>query len=149
VKDVKGINRFRLEKGNYLLFYALLLPVIIGILALMIDLSGYWYTYAEAQKAVDAAAVAGAQGLDLEIFFKKNKVQLDPGTAPGLAGQYMSANAAGSVQLVSVYASKEQIWVVGQASYHSIFGGIFGAGTMTVTVSSSAVPEWGIDAIEQ
>src|SRR3989304_548970 len=58
-----ALTRLRSERGQALVLAALAMLVILGFAAMAIDV-GYWFSQKrEVQKAVDAAALAGAQEL--------------------------------------------------------------------------------------
>lgn len=51
------------QRGSVLIWFALLLPVLLGFLAFAIDLAYLYQTKVELQNAADAAALAGALGV--------------------------------------------------------------------------------------
>ena len=53
-------ERLHGQRGNVLVWFALLLPVLFGFMALSIDLARLYLTKVELQNAADAAALAGA-----------------------------------------------------------------------------------------
>jgi hypothetical protein len=57
-------NGRRRERGNTSVIVALSLPVLIGFLALTIDMGHLWHVRGELQNAADAAALAGALYID-------------------------------------------------------------------------------------
>jgi Flp pilus assembly protein TadG len=145
----KPINKGKHERGDYMITFAILLPVIVGVLALMFDITGLFVTRHRVQVAADAAVYAASQGIDLQLFYEKQRVELHRDVAPANAGSFLSANGGGNISLVGFYVTEDQIWVTAQGSYTPLFGAVFGAGAQTITVTSSSVPEWGIDQIEQ
>ena len=52
------------QGGNFSIAFALLLPLLIGFAALVVDLGRFWHVRRELQIAADAAALAGARDLD-------------------------------------------------------------------------------------
>jgi Flp pilus assembly protein TadG len=145
----KPINKGKHERGDYMITFAILLPVIVGVLALMFDITGLFVTRHRVQVAADVAVYAASQGIDLQLFYEKQRVELDRDVAPANAGSFLSANGGGNISLVGFYVTEDQIWVTAQGNYTPLFGAVFGAGPQTITVTSSSVPEWGIDQIEQ
>jgi uncharacterized membrane protein len=140
---------YKRERGQNVLFFAAALIPIMMLMALMIDIGGAIITYHKAQIAADSAAFAAAQGIDLKKFYSTQKIELDSAVATGLAGQYAELNSRGQLNIVGVYLSEDQIWVVGQMIYHPFFSGFVGVGKIQITVMSSSVPEFGIDKIQQ
>lgn len=53
-------ERLHGQRGNVLVWFALLLPVLFGFMALSVDLARLYLTKVELQNAADAAALAGA-----------------------------------------------------------------------------------------
>ena len=51
------------QRGTVLVLFALLLPVLLGFLAMAIDVGAWYLVQAELSKSVDAAALAGAKNI--------------------------------------------------------------------------------------
>jgi hypothetical protein len=70
-----ALTRLRSERGQALILAALAMVVLLGFAALSIDV-GYWYSQKrEVQKAVDAAALAGAQDLPDDYVMAESKAR--------------------------------------------------------------------------
>jgi hypothetical protein len=70
-----ALARLRSERGQALILAALAMVVLLGFAALSIDV-GYWYSQKrEVQKAVDAAALAGAQELPDDFVMAESKAR--------------------------------------------------------------------------
>ncbi len=54
----------RAQRGNAALLFALLLPVLLGFIALAVDFGHFWHVKNQLQNAADAASLAGARDLD-------------------------------------------------------------------------------------
>jgi Flp pilus assembly protein TadG len=52
------------QRGNVAIIFALLLPVLLGFVALVIDLGHGWQVHGQLQNAADSAALAGVRDLD-------------------------------------------------------------------------------------
>ena len=86
-----ALTRLRSERGQALVLAALAMVVILGFAALSIDV-GYWYSQKrEVQKAVDAAALAGAQELPD-----------NPAAAEAVAREYLAKNGITDEDTISV-----------------------------------------------
>lgn len=148
-RTAASVKANKRERGQNVLFFAAALIPITMLMALMIDIGGAIVTYHKAQIAVDSAAFAASQGIDLNKFYRTQKIELDSAVANGLASQYAELNSRGQLNIVGVYISKDQIWVVGEMIYHPFFSGFVGVGKININVMSSSVPEFGIDRIQQ
>jgi Flp pilus assembly protein TadG len=134
----------RSERGQILILFAVVLPVLAAMVALMVDIGGAAITYHRAQVALDAAAFAAAQAVDLDALDHTQTVQLDPYLAGQLAGQYASLNSRGQLQIVSFYVDRDTVYVTGRMVYRPLLAGAVGIGTVTARVVSSATAGFGI-----
>ena|GEM_PF-4678818 len=60
-------KRLRPEKGQVLVFSILLLPLVLGILALLVEMGNLYVHYSQLQSAADITAVAVSKKLDSEV----------------------------------------------------------------------------------
>ena len=134
----------RLERGQILILFAVVLPVLAAMVALMVDIGGAAITYHRAQVALDAAAFAAAQAVDLDALDHTQSLQLDPYVAGQFAGQYASLNSRGQLQIVSFYVDHDTVYVTGQMVYRPLLAGAVGIDTVTARVVSSATAGFGI-----
>ena len=134
----------QLQRGQILLLFAVVLPVLAAMVALMADIGGAAITYHRAQVALDAAAFAAAQAVDLDALDHTQRLQLDPYLAGQLAGQYASLNSRGQLQIVSFYVDRDTVYVTGQMMYRTLFASALGIDTVRARVVSSATPGFGI-----
>ncbi|HKI91715.1 MAG TPA: pilus assembly protein TadG-related protein, partial [Gaiellaceae bacterium] len=79
-------GRLRSESGQAILVTVLFLTVLLGAVALTLDVGAWYREQRQAQATADAAALAGAQSLPT-----------DPAQAITLAQQYANANGGGVV----------------------------------------------------
>jgi Flp pilus assembly protein TadG len=114
------------------------------MVALMVDIGGAAITYHRAQVALDAAAFAAAQAVDLDALDHTQTVQLDPYLAGQLAGRYASLNSRGQLQIVSFYVDRDTVYVTGRMVYRPLLAGAVGIDTVTARVVSSATAGFGI-----
>jgi hypothetical protein len=133
------------ERGQILFLFAASFATIMSLLMLMLDFGGAALTYQRAQVAVSAAAYAAAQGIDLQIFTSTNQIQLNPGLASSLAAQYAQLNARGGLSHLQVFVQQDQVWVVGEMEYQTLFAHAIGIPVIRVRVSASARPAYGIN----
>ena len=127
-----------------LLLFAVMLPVLGAMLALMVDIGGAAITYHRAQIALDSAAFAAAQAIDVDALDHTQQIQLDPYLAGQLAGQYASLNSQGELQILSFYVDRDTVYLTGQMTYRTLFAGAVGVHVIRARVSSSASPGFGI-----
>jgi len=139
-------NHGRLQRGQILILFAVVLPVLAAMVALMVDIGGAAITYHRAQVALDAAAFAAAQAVDLDTLDHTQRLQLDPYLAGQLAGQYASLNSRGQLQIVSFYIDRDTVYVTGQMVYRPLLAGTVGIDTVRARVVSSATAGFGIAA---
>src|SRR3989304_6214559 len=86
-----ALTRLRSERGQALVLAALAMLVILGFAAMAIDV-GYWFSQKrEVQKAVDAAALAGAQELPDDSVL-----------AETVAREYLTKNGVTDTDTISV-----------------------------------------------
>ena len=138
------VHRRRLQRGQILILFAVVLPVLAAMVALMVDIGGAAITYHRAQVALDAAAFAAAQAVDLDALDHTQTIQLDPYLAGQLAGQYASLNSRGQLQIVSFYIDRDTVYVTGQMVYRPLLAGAVGIDTVRARVVSSATAGYGI-----
>ena len=134
----------RPERGQVLVLFAVVLPVLAAMVALMVDIGGAAITYHRAQIALDSAAFAAAQAVDLDVLDHTQRVEIDPYLAGQLAGQYASLNSRGRLQIVSFYVDRDTVYVTGTMVYRTLFAGALGLDTVRARVVSSATPGYGI-----
>ena len=138
------VHRRRLQRGQILILFAVVLPVLAAMVALMVDIGGAAITYHRAQVALDSAAFAAAQAVDLDALDHTQTIQLDPYQAGQLAGQYASLNSRGQLQIVSFYIDRDTVYVTGQMVYRPLLAGAVGIDTVRARVVSSATAGFGI-----
>jgi Flp pilus assembly protein TadG len=116
---------------------ALLLPVLLGAMALGTDIAIFYFQWGNLQRAADAAALAGA-----------SKLPLDPDGAKTVARNYAGRNgiAAGEVSSVTVAADNRSITVVLTRNVPYYFGAVLGLSQSPVSARGTAglVPTGGV-----
>jgi putative Flp pilus-assembly TadE/G-like protein len=125
------------ERGQAILVTVLFLTVLMGAVALTLDV-GVWYReQRQAQATADAAALAGAQDLPANTL-----------AAYGSAQQYATANGGGVVQngitFRSDYAANDTVSVSVTRKAPGIFASVFSITSVDVSAHASAragVPE--------
>jgi Flp pilus assembly protein TadG len=137
-------NHRRPQHGQILILFAVVLPVLAAMVALMVDIGGAAITYHRAQVALDVAAFAAAQAVDLDTLDHTQRMQLDPYLAAQLAGQYASLNSRGQLQIVSFDINRDTVYVTGQMTYRPLLAGAVGIDVVRARVVSSATAGFGI-----
>ena len=132
------------QEGQVLVLFAVVLPVLAAMMALMVDIGGAAITYHRAQLALDTAAFAAAQAIDVQVLRSTQQVELDPVWAGQLAGQFASLNSRGELHIVSFSVDGDTVLIQGQMRYRTLFAGALGLDTIHARVYSSAVPGYGI-----
>jgi Putative Flp pilus-assembly TadE/G-like len=130
-------RRLAAESGQALLLTVVFLVVLIGAVALTIDIGAWYRQQRQAQATADAAALAGAQALPT-----------DPTTALSLVDQYATANGGGvapaGISFQSDYEPNDTVVVQATRTSPSFFARLFSFGLVTTHASAAAraaVPE--------
>lgn len=92
--------------------------------------------------AVDAAAVAGADGLDEGALRSSGTVQLDPARAEQLAADSLAAQPeAAKIDSSSINATTSRVTVRASATINLTLTRLFVSGDLTVSAESTARPQ--------
>src|SRR5437773_12099543 len=133
-----NMNTSRKQKGFVLVVLALLLVVLIGFLALAVDVGVLYSARTSAQEVADAAALAGA------FTFINDTKSPQPQTASDNAVQVAINNsilgqpiAAGDVNVNVDYANR-RVKVDVQSTQNTYFAKAFGVQTANVGVEAGA-----------
>ena len=146
VKRLRRIlNVVRDERGAYLALTVVGLPLAMVLVGLVVDGGLMFRAERRAVALTSAAAHAGAQQIDRDLFKATNQVLVEPGAATG-AARSMFAYAPTDVQLDQVQVSGNRVTVRATVSYATVFLRIMGVPTIRLQISSSAEPEYGIES---
>ena len=117
------------SRAQILILLALLLPVLLGAMALGTDISVFYFQWGNLQRAADAAALAGA-----------SRLPLDPDGAMATARDYVRRNgvATGEVSSVTVSADHRSLTVTLTRNVPYYFGSVLGLGQSPVSARASA-----------
>lgn len=132
------------EKGQVLLLFVAALPVLMALIALMVDIGGASIAYHRSQVTLDAATFAGAQVLEWHMYADGQRVKLDPTGAVACAHDYLRRNQQNTVIVANFYVVDETIYGMGSMEYPTLFLGGLGLDVIRVRVNSSSNPGWGI-----
>lgn len=125
------IARVRNESGQAVLVTVLFLTVIVGAVALTIDVGAWYREQRQAQATADAAALAGAQALPT-----------DPAQATALAQHYADVNGGGvlaaGITFRSDFRPNDTIMVNDARTAPSFFSRVFSIDSVTVHGSATA-----------
>ncbi len=138
-----------LEEGQILFLFAASFATIMAFIMLMMDFGGAALAYHRAQVAVDSAAYAASQGIDMQRFVETNQIHLDPGLANSLAREYANQGVNSRLSGLQIYIQDDQVWVVGEMEYRTLFAHAIGIPVIRVRVASSARPAYGINKLGQ
>jgi hypothetical protein len=116
-------------RGQIMVFYALALAALLGVTALCTDVAVMYWNWLSMQKAVDAAALAGA-----------NYLPEDPTTASSQAVNYGELNGltAAEIGSPSIAANLSSITVNAARNVPYYFGRVLGLTQQLVQVSATA-----------
>jgi Flp pilus assembly protein TadG len=94
------MNRFRRqEDGAVAVIAALCMVALVGFVALAMDVGVLFVKQTQLQKAADAAALAGAAGINLKSFTAGSCPSIGSGASASSAQQYLSANDGDAVMV--------------------------------------------------
>jgi hypothetical protein len=125
---VKGYSR-----GQTLVIFALIIPVLVGAISLGTDVSVFYFNWMQLQKAADAAAIGGA-----------NYLPDNPSAAKTTATQLALSNGIKQAEIVStsVGANNLTISIKLQRNVPYYFARVLGMTTGIVTTSATASPQF-------
>jgi Flp pilus assembly protein TadG len=116
----------REERGTTLVLVALLLAVMLGTAAFVVDLGSWFWAQRRLQSAADAATLAGAQDLPVTA------------TASSTATSYASDNVSGLDSWSPTFPTANTIEVSLSKAAPGIFSGLFGVASVTVHAHARA-----------
>ena len=131
-KELKMEKILSNQKGAVLLIFALLLIVLVGFVALGMEVGRWYLVRAELSKGVDAAALAGAKNISNPYVTVNTLVQeigrenFPPGYVETLA------SGAGSISFGSQVIDSKNIRVTGNVSAQAILTRLFGIDQIAV-----------------
>jgi Flp pilus assembly protein TadG len=127
------------QSGAVLITFAILLMVLLGFVALGTE-AGRWYLVrSELSKAVDAAALTGAQNIS-NPFVTVDTIAKQVGAENFSAGQFGTPSTdPGSVSFTTTSPQSNEVQVVGNVSAVAILARLFGIGL--IPMSSSGVAQ--------
>jgi Putative Flp pilus-assembly TadE/G-like len=120
------------ERGQALVQTVLMLTMLLGMTALVLDVGAWFRAKRQLQAATDAATLAGAQALPDT-----------PGTASQLALQYANANGGGvagaDVTISSTSGPNDTIAVDGKKTAPGFFSKVFGINIVNIRAHAKAI----------
>jgi Flp pilus assembly protein TadG len=132
----------RRERGQALLWFALMLPMLLGIIGLATDAGAVYLQRQALQLVADDAARTGAEQLDAGQLYATDQPALDPLAARQAALGYLARVAPDSV--AGVAADRQTVAVTLQCAVPLPFLAVIGLSTATVHVEGvAAVTEQG------
>ena len=134
------------NRGQYVVQLVVWFPVLLLMLGMVVDGGLIYWQYRRAHNAVNLAAQAASQCVDIPYFLAENRVRLDQAEAAGVASNYVALNGGGRVQLAGVYTYPYLVVVRGRATINTLFVQAAGLGPFTVEVEGQAYPAFGIAA---
>ena len=138
-------TRFLTDKrGQYLVQFVIWFPLLLLMLGMVLDGGMMYWQYRRAHNAVNIAAQAASQCVNIPHFLATNEVILDQAKASQVAQEYATLNSGGQVQIVGVHLHPQWISVRAQATIHTLFLQPAGIGSFTVGAEGRAYPAFGI-----
>lgn len=125
------------ERGAVIISFALMLTILIGFLALGVEVGQWYLARAELSKAVDAAAMAGANNIS-NPFVNLTDLVVEIGNENFPPG-YVGTQENGTDHFTSSYdASDQKISVNGSATSVAALSRIFGMNLLPISASGAA-----------
>lgn len=132
------------NQGQIAVLFALLVPVLLGVVGLVVDGGLAMVQYRRGQVALDSAALAAAAQLDRFAFVDDNTIQLNPADAAAAATQYAQENGRGHIAITGISIAGTQVFVYGTVTSPTIFMRIFGVNQVQLDLSARAELKYGI-----
>lgn len=125
----RGYHRVRSESGQVVVLMAAFLTVLVGAGAMVLDVGSWYRADRAAQATADAAALAGAQGL-----------QASTGDASALAGEYATKNGGGDIEISfgTKVVANDLITVTVSRPAPGFFSKLFGIDSVEVNARATA-----------
>lgn len=140
-----GHRVVREEKGQYTVWFLIMLPLVLALIGLVVDGGNMYRWYRRAQIAADTAAQAAAHEVDAAHFAATNEVILEP-DALEVARYYAGINSGGRVRVVGVaLADGTRVRVICRASIPTLFMRAVGIDHVSVGVVGYAKPAFGLN----
>ena len=118
------------ERGAFAVLFAILLPPILGLMAVAFDLSQFLVMKQQLAAAVDAAALDVGASPSLSDAAASTEAQ------SFIAANYPAVSSVGTLQSVSVARTTNTVAVTANATMNTTFLGIIGYNTLSVVVNA-------------
>lgn len=132
------------QRGQALVWVVVMLPLFLTVIGLAIDGGMLFSARRELQNVADAAALAGAQQVDLATYRASagKTIVLDPAAARQVAAEYIALQ--GVPVSGTVEATPQQVTVTVQRSVPTGFLRLVGIGSVPVRAGAASAPRYGI-----
>lgn len=140
---------FKSEEGQYLVYTAIALPIVILLLGLVVDGGVLFLAYRRATNTAALAAQAASHAVDAQHFQRTNQVRLEPMRALRIAQEYVALNSSGTVRISGVRVTPNAVVLETESRVPLIFFRLFGLREITVRARAVAVPRFGIESAGQ
>jgi hypothetical protein len=124
------MNRLRSQRGQATVITVVFMTVLLGMVAMVVDVGSWLREQRDTQADADAAALASAQALPADV-----------GLAHALAGQYLDKNAAGAGRQVDIstsYTGNDTVTVTVNRDAPGNFAKLFGINSVNVHGTAKA-----------
>lgn len=131
------------ERGVSMVFWLLSMCMVVLMLAgICIDMWRLVAAERALATAVDAAAAAGANGLDEDAYRADGTVQLDPARAEALAADALNAQPeAATITAADISATTERVTVLAETTVGLTLTRLFLSDDLVVHAAAAARPE--------
>ncbi len=132
------------QGGQIVVLTAICLPLLIALAGVIADGGRLLVEYRRAQVAIDAAAFAAAQVVDVHTFLESQAVVPHYTGGAQFGGLYGGLNSRGRVHVTSIAIENGQVVARGYTDVDTFFLKMFGVGPVHLTLTSRGVPAYGI-----
>ena len=136
------------ERGQVVVLVVLLLVVLLGMAALVVDVGYAYYAHRSLQASADAAALAGAQALPdgnvAEAVARQYSASSGSKNELGNVGQVTTTVTSKCIASIPGCDPKNAVVVVEGAPAKSFFAGLFGIDSFKVKATSTACSPCGV-----
>ncbi len=137
------------ERGQYLVYTAMALVLVVVLLGLAIDGGFMFREYRRVRNVASLAAQAASHAVDEAHFTATNEVRLDVARATGIALNYAEVNSRGAMEVTRVVVWADGVAVDVEERMPTIFMQVVGIPEVRIAARGVARPRYGIESAPQ
>lgn len=121
---------WRADEGRVSLFFAIIAPVLLLLIAVVVDGGGQIRAMQQADNLAAQAARAAGQAIDLPTATDGGTKQVNPAAALAAANAYLTA--AHATGTITIQPDRQHVAVTTTITYRPALLGVFGSGPVVV-----------------